>query len=104
MPPMLADTLFRTPRRPGLHPLQRRGEHGARELTSFRLRLAPGASHATMSPDEETICVRQGGRGTFDIAGQAWPVRRSRAFTARASPVSGPPGRHLRVSADAPPE
>ena len=102
MPPMLADTLFRTPRRPGLHPLQKRGEHGARELTSFRLRLAPGASHDYMSPDEETICVLQEGRGTFDIDGQAWPVSRSGVFSERASAVYVPPGRHLIVRADDP--
>jgi 5-deoxy-glucuronate isomerase len=99
---MLADTLFRTPRRPGLHPLQKRGEHGARELTSFRLRLAPGASHDYMSPDEETICVLQEGRGTFDIDGRVWAVSRSGVFTERASAVYVPPGCHLIVRADDP--
>jgi 5-deoxy-glucuronate isomerase len=94
--------LFRTPRRPGLHPLQKRGEHGARELTSFRLRLAPGASHDYMSPDEETICVLQEGRGTFDIDGRAWAVSRSGVFTERASAVYVPPGCHLIVRADDP--
>jgi 5-deoxy-glucuronate isomerase len=102
MPPMLADTLFRTPRLPGLHPLQKRGDHGARELTSFRLRLDRGASHDYMTPDEETICVLQEGRGTFDVDGRAWPVSRSGVFTERASAVYVPPGRHLIVHADDP--
>jgi 5-deoxy-glucuronate isomerase len=97
---MLADTLFRAPRRPGLHPLQKRGDHGARELTSSRLRLDPGTSHDYMSPDEETICVLQEGRGTFDIGGRAWRVSRSGVFTERASAVYVPPGQHLIVRAD----
>ena len=64
---MLSETLFRVPREPGLHVLQRRGEHGARELTSARLRLRPGTSTTYMRPDEETIVVLQEGRGTFAV-------------------------------------
>jgi 5-deoxy-glucuronate isomerase len=41
---MLAETFFRIPRSEGLQVLQRRGERGARELTSLRLRLSAGAS------------------------------------------------------------
>jgi 5-deoxy-glucuronate isomerase len=102
MSSMLADTLFRTPRRPGLHPLQKRGEQGARELTSFRLRLDPGTSQEYTSPGEETICVLQEGRGTFEIDGRAWDVSRSSVFTERATAAYVPPGRHLIVRADDP--
>ncbi len=97
---MLTDTLFRTPRRPGLHLLQKRGEHGAHELTSFRLRLEPGASHNFVSPDEETVCVLQEGRGTAEIEGQAWRISRSGVFKERATAVYVPPGRHLIVCAE----
>ncbi len=66
---MLSETLFRVPREPGLHVLQRRGDRGARELTSSRLCLRAGAS-ATYSPaGEETIVVLQQGRGTLCDAG-----------------------------------
>jgi 5-deoxy-glucuronate isomerase len=97
---MLADTLFRTPRTPGLHALQKRGEHGANELTSLRLRLDPGASHDYVSPDEETIFVLQEGRGAVEIDGRRWPVSRSGVFTERATAVYVPRGLTLTVRAD----
>src|SRR5437867_1176961 len=99
---MLADTLFRASRRPGLHPLQKRGEGDARELTSFRLRLDSGTSHDYVSPDEETICVLQEGRGTLEVDGHVWRISRSGVFTERATAVYVPPGRHLVVHADEP--
>jgi len=98
----LADTLFRTPRRPGLHALLKRGEHGARELTSYRLRLEPGISHTFVTPDEETICVLQDGRGTAEIDGQTWSISRAGVFDERATAVFVPPGRRLVVRAEAP--
>src|SRR5207237_725614 len=48
---MLTDTLFRVPRRDGLQLLQRRDGSLARELTSWRLHLAPGASQAYRAHD-----------------------------------------------------
>src|SRR5204862_3662699 len=42
---MLNDTLYRVRRIEGLQQLQKRGERGAREITSLRLRLAPGNTH-----------------------------------------------------------
>ena len=62
---MLSETLFRVPREPGLHVLQRRGERGARELTSSRLCLRAGGIATYQSDGEETIVVLQQGRGTF---------------------------------------
>src|SRR5262245_55258635 len=41
---MLNETLFRVPRQEGLQLLQRRGERGARELTSWRVCLSAGRS------------------------------------------------------------
>ena len=58
---MLTDTLFHVPRAPGLQLLQRRGEHGARELTSWRLCLDAGRSERYSVPDEETVVVLQQG-------------------------------------------
>ena len=99
---MLANTLFRTPRRPGLHPLLKRGEHGARELTSYRLNLEPGASQTFVSPDEEAVLVLQDGRGTADVDGQAWAISRAGVFSERATAVYVPSGRTLTVRAEAP--
>ncbi len=62
---MLSETLFRVSREPGLHVLQRRGEHGARELTSTRLCLRAGEHTTYSSAGEETIVVLQEGRGTL---------------------------------------
>lgn len=43
---MLRDTLFRHARTEGIQVLQRRGEAGARELSTRRISLAPGGSAA----------------------------------------------------------
>jgi 5-deoxy-glucuronate isomerase len=97
---MLDDTLFRIPRAEGLQVLQRRGEHGARELTSRRLRLAPGGSARFSVPDEETVVVLQEGEGTFAAGGRSWPVTRSGVFTDRATALLLPAGVELTVSAN----
>jgi len=97
----LADTLFRVPRRPGLHPLQWRGEGGARELTSWRLRLDTGGSATYRSAEEETVVVLQEGRGLFQAGGQQWAVARSGVFSERATAVYLPPGCAFAVRADA---
>ena len=50
---MLNDTLYRIRRIEGLQQLQKRGEGGARELTSSRLRLAAGATYKYQIAGEE---------------------------------------------------
>ncbi len=97
---MLTDTLFRVPREPGLHVLQGRGDRGARELTSSRLRLTAGGSAEYVRPDEETVVVLQEGRGTFATPDQTWTVKRDSVFTERATALYLPPGVPLTVTAD----
>jgi 5-deoxy-glucuronate isomerase len=99
---MLADTLFRVPRAEGLQLLQRRGEHGARELTSHRLRLSSGGTGRFSSPTEETIVVLQEGKGTFAAGGKSWRVSRSGVFTERATALLLPPGIEVTVTAETP--
>lgn len=99
---MLADTLFRVPRAEGLQLLQRRGEHGARELTSHRLRLSSGGTGRFSSPTEETIVVLQEGTGTFAAGGKSWRVSRSGVFTERATALLLPPGIEVTVTAETP--
>ncbi len=99
---MLADTLFRVPRTEGLQLLQRRGEHGARELTSHRLRLSSRGTARFASPAEETIVVLQDGKGTFAAGGNSWPVSRSGVFNERATALLLPPGAELTVTAETP--
>jgi len=99
---MLADTLFHVPRRDGLQLLQRRDGSLARELTSWRLRLAPGAAHEYSAPREETIAVLQEGRGTFAVDGSTWSVHRAGVFAERATALYLPPGRTLKVRAETP--
>ena len=99
---MLADTLYRVPRSNGLTLLQRRGVGDARELTSRRLRLAPGASERYVSADEETVVVLQEGRGVFEAAGERWSVNRPGVFAERATAVYLPPGCELTVRAESP--
>jgi len=97
---MLSETLFRVPRGQGLQELQRRGEHGARELTSSRLCLRPGAEATYQRPDEETIFVLQQGRGRLVTPDQSWTVSRESVFTERATALCVPPGVRLTVHAD----
>ena len=96
---MLSDTRFRIPRSEGLHVLQRRGERGARELTTRRLVLAPDQTAQFVSPDEETIIVLQEGAGTFATGARSWPVSRSSVFAEPATGLLLPPVHQLRVDA-----
>jgi 5-deoxy-glucuronate isomerase len=99
---MLNETLYRIRRIDGLQQLQRRGEGGARELTSSRLRLAPGASYRYHIPAEETVVVLQEGSGTFATPDDTWKLSRSNVFEERASAVYVPPGVALTVTAESP--
>ena len=98
----LADTLNRVPRSAGLQLLQRRGDLGARELTSWRLTLDAGQSEQYVSPDEETVVVLQQGRGVFEVGDDRWPVARADVFSDRATAAYLPPARTLTVRADTP--
>jgi 5-deoxy-glucuronate isomerase len=97
---MLTDTLFRQTRSDGVHVLQRRGDAGARELTTRRLRLAAGTSSTFQIDDEETVVILQQGRGVFAAGGQRWTVGRSDVFSERATALYLPPGVELGVGAE----
>ena len=97
---MLNDTLYRVRRIEGLQNLQKRGEGGARELTSSRLRLAAGATHKYQIASEETVIVLQEGKGTFTTADGTWTLSRSNVFDERASAVYLPPATPLPVTAE----
>jgi 5-deoxy-glucuronate isomerase len=99
---MLANTLCRVPRTPGLHLLQRRGERDASELTSWRLCLAAGSDERYSNPEEETVFVLQNGQGTLQAGGETWRVNRKDVFSERASSLYLPPGVELTAKADAP--
>lgn len=99
---MLTNTLFRQPREAGFKVLQRRGEAGARELTTRRLHLDAGASATFRSDDEETVVVLQEGRGTFAAVGERWNVSRAGVFAERATGLYLPPGVELVASAETP--
>jgi 5-deoxy-glucuronate isomerase len=98
---MLSDTLFRQPRQQGVHTIQKRGDAGARELSTHRLRLAPGTSATFRLDDEETVVVLQQGTGTFAAGGESWTVNRSSVFTERATALYLPPGVELTATAGA---
>lgn len=97
---MLNETLYRIRRIEGLQQLQKRGDGGARELTSSRLRLASGASHRYQIAGEETILVLQEGTGTFTTPDGTWTLSRTNVFEERASAVYVPPGVTLTVTAE----
>ena len=99
---MLNDTLYRVRRIEGLQQLQKRGERGAREITSLRLRLAAGATHKYHLAGEETVLVLQEGRGTFTTPDGSWTLSRSNVFDERASGIYLPPGAQLTVHAETP--
>jgi 5-deoxy-glucuronate isomerase len=99
---MLSQTLFRQPRTDGLQLVQRRGDAGARELSTRRLRVAAGAKATFTVDGEETVVVLQEGRGTFAAGSGRWPVSRSGVFTERATALYLPPGIELTVTADTP--
>jgi 5-deoxy-glucuronate isomerase len=96
----LNDTLFRVPRTEGLTLLQRRGSGGATELTSWRLRCAPGSPATFVAAGEETVVVLQDGRGLFAAGGKSWPVARAGVFAERATALYLPPDTTLTVTAD----
>jgi 5-deoxy-glucuronate isomerase len=98
---MLRDTLYRHPRRDGLHLLQRCGDGGARELTTWRLRLARGETEQYSAPGEESILVMQSGAGSVAVAGEAFTISRTDVFEQRASAVYLPAGEIATVSAAA---
>jgi len=97
---MLAETLFRVPRTEGLQLLQRRGERGARELTSWRVCLLPGKSERFVADGEETVFVLQQGSGTLTIDDQRWTVSRPGVFDARATALYIPPGKTVTITAN----
>ena len=99
---MLNDTLYRVRRIEGLQNLQKRGEGGARELTSSRLRLAAGHTHKYQIAGEETVLVLQEGQGTFVTPDGTWNLSRSNVFDERASAIYLPPGMPLTVTAITP--
>jgi 5-deoxy-glucuronate isomerase len=99
---MLSDTLVRAPRKQGLQTLQRRGEHGARELTTHRLTLSPGTSDTFAIAGEETVVVLIEGRARFDAGGRSWNVRRADVFADRATALLLPPATTLKVDAETP--
>ncbi len=99
---MLSDTLVRAPRQQGLQTLQRRGEHGALELTTRRLLLSSGASETFVVAGEETVVVLLEGRGHFEAGGQSWNVQRGNVFADRATALLLPPAVTLNVHADTP--
>ena len=99
---MLNETLFRVPRQEGLQLLQRRGERGAHELTSWRMCLSAGRSATHVVDDEETVFVLLQGTGDIDIDGKRLMVSRPDLFASRATAVYVPPGVALTVTAHQP--
>jgi 5-deoxy-glucuronate isomerase len=99
---MLNETLYRIRRIDGLQQLQKRGDGGARELTTSRLRLTAGASHKYQIADEESVLVLQEGKGKFVTADGTWNLSRSNVFNERASALYIPPGVPLTVTAETP--
>jgi 5-deoxy-glucuronate isomerase len=97
---MLADTCVHAPRTEGLHVLQRRGERGARELTTRRLCASAGRSVSFVSPDEETIVVLLQGRCRFVTGAQSWDVARADVFDDHATALLLPPGHEVTVHAE----
>ena len=98
---MLADTLYRVRREPGLHVVQRRGPGQAQWLTSRRLILEAGGRASYRCADEETIVVLQEGSGVFEAGGRHDQVSRRGVFAERATAMYLPPGVDLAVTAAA---
>lgn len=96
----LANTLYRVPRQPGLRLIQKRGPEEARELTSWRICLEPGANARFESADEEAIVVLQQGSGSFQCGDEAWPVARAGVFAEPATSLYLPPATAVVVEAD----
>src|SRR5213596_1666092 len=96
---LLADTLYRVPREPGLRLLHRRGPGHAQWLTSRRLILQPGERAAFRSADEETVVVLQEGSGVFEASERRDDVSRGNVFADRATALYLPPAVDLAVTA-----
>jgi len=94
---MLTNTLYRVAREKGLKLLQKRGEGGAGEVTSWRLYLENSERERYFNDGEETILVLQQGAGILSAAGSNWRVSRSSVFTERATALYLPPGVELVV-------
>jgi len=97
---MLTNTLYRVPRHTGLQPLQKRGEGGATEMTSWRLYLEAGGRGQYLNAAEETILVVQQGSGTLSASGLNSRVSRSSVFSDRATALYLPAGIELTVTAE----
>ena len=99
---MLNNTLYRFAREKGLQLLQKRGEGGAGEITSWRLCLEAGERERYVSAGEETVLVLQQGSGNLSAAGSNWRVNRAGVFAERASALYLPPGTEVTVTAESP--
>ena len=99
MSSMLRDTLYRLSREPGLQLLQRRGDGGARELTTWRLRLSAGANHRYTAAGEESVLINQSGTASVTVGAQTFAVSRKDVFQERASAVYLPPNEPMTVTA-----
>jgi 5-deoxy-glucuronate isomerase len=97
---MLSNTLYRVAPRNGLQILQKRGEGGAAEVSSWRLCLEAGAHERYSNPTEESVLVLQQGAGTVSAAGAQWRIRRTDVFRDRATALYLPAGIELTVSAE----
>ena len=98
----LNNTLFRKPRSSGVEMLQRRGDAGAKELTTHRVRLESGQDTTFELAGEESIVVLQEGRGTFAVGNERWAVSRKNVFSERATAVYLPVGAVLMMAAETP--
>jgi len=98
---MLNDTLYRHPRQPGVQILQKRGERGARELTTRRVALDAGGTATLQVPGEESVVVIQRGAATLRCGESTWKASRKDVFRDRASAVYLPPGHALAIAATA---
>ena len=97
---MLNDTLFRIPRASGVQILQRRGERGARELTTRRLSADAGTSLSLQVPGEESVVVVQRGTASLCVGPSSWKASRRDVFAERASALYLPPGQTLEIRAE----
>jgi 5-deoxy-glucuronate isomerase len=97
---MLGNTMYRVSRRTGLHLVQRRGQGGATEITSWRLYLERGTQERYVNSNEETVLVLQQGTGTLSASGSRWEVSRSDVFTSRASALFLPAGVELTAATE----
>jgi 5-deoxy-glucuronate isomerase len=97
---MLNDTLFRAPRKAGVQILQRRGEAGAKELSTRRVHLEAGGTALIRIPEEESVVVVQQGRATLAVGERTWQVSRADVFSERATALYLPAGASVDIRAD----